>query len=61
MDQGHDDTVPGASSSIYTTVAFSQYNDQQEQLKKDLTKLFTDVQYKISNDLLISKVIDPGY
>ena len=38
---------------------FSQYNDQQEQLKKDLTKLFTDVQYKISNDLLIAKVIDP--
>jgi signal transduction histidine kinase len=37
----------------------SQYGEQREQLKKNLTKLFTDVQYKISNDLLITKVIDP--
>lgn len=39
---------------------YSQYNDQQEQLKKNLTKLFTDVQQKITDSLLITHVIDPG-
>ncbi len=37
----------------------SQYNEQQEQLKKNLTKLFTDVQHKIADSLLITQVIDP--
>jgi len=34
----------------------SQYNDQQEQLKKNLTKLFTDVQDKISDSLLLKEI-----
>ena len=38
---------------------YSQYNDQQEQLKKNLTKLFTDVQQKITDSLLLTHVIDP--
>ena len=38
---------------------FSQYNDQQEQLKKNLTKLFTDVQQRITDSLLLTHVIDP--
>jgi signal transduction histidine kinase len=38
---------------------YSQYNDQQEQLKKNLVKLFTDVQQKINDSLLINHVIDP--
>jgi len=37
----------------------NQYNDQQEQLKKNLTKVFTDVQQKISDSLLLTNVIDP--
>src|ERR1700743_1122195 len=40
---------------------YSQYNDQQEQLKKNLTKLFTDVQQKITDSLLITHVIDPAF
>ncbi len=39
---------------------YSQYNDQQEQLKKNLTKLFTDVQQKITDSLLLTHVIDPA-
>ena len=39
----------------------SQYNDQQAQLKKNLTKLFTDVQQKITDSLLLSHVIDPAF
>ncbi len=39
---------------------YSQYNDQQEQLKKNLTKIFTDVQQKITDSLLITHVIDPA-
>ena len=38
---------------------YSQYNDQQAQLKKDLTKLFNDVQYRISDSLQLSSIIDP--
>jgi signal transduction histidine kinase len=38
----------------------SQYNDQQAQLKQNLTKLFTDVQQKI-NDSLLLNVIDPTF
>ena len=38
---------------------YSQYNEQQEQLKKNITKVFVDVQHKISDSLLISNVIDP--
>ncbi len=38
---------------------YSQYNDQQQQLKKNLTKVFVDVQQKISDSLLITNVIDP--
>jgi signal transduction histidine kinase len=34
----------------------SQYNEQQEQLKKNLTKLFTDVQHKVSDSLLLSHI-----
>jgi signal transduction histidine kinase len=37
----------------------NQYNDQQEQLKKSLTKIFTDVQWKISDSLLYTNVYDP--
>src|ERR1700744_2591879 len=33
----------------------SQYNDQQEQLKKNLTKIFTDVQSHIEDSLFLSK------
>jgi signal transduction histidine kinase len=36
----------------------SQYNDQQEQLKKNLTKIFTDVQSHIEDSLYLSKA-DP--
>ena len=39
----------------------SQYNDQQEQLKKNLTKLFTEVQQKITDSLLLTNVIDPAH
>jgi signal transduction histidine kinase len=38
---------------------YSQYNDQQEQLKKNLTKIFTDVQHHITDSLLLTNVIDP--
>lgn len=37
----------------------SQYNDQQEQLKQNLAKLFTEVQQKINDSLLLNHVIDP--
>jgi signal transduction histidine kinase len=36
----------------------SQYNEQQEQLKKNLTKLFTDVQQKVTDSIMLSEVID---
>jgi signal transduction histidine kinase len=36
-----------------------QYHEQQEQLKKNLTKVFTDVQHRISDSLLLTHVIDP--
>jgi len=36
----------------------SQFDDQQEQLKKNLTKLFTDVQQKINDSLYLSNVVD---
>jgi K+-sensing histidine kinase KdpD len=39
----------------------SQYNEQQEQLKKNLTKLFTDVQHKISDSLLLTNVLNAQY
>ena len=38
---------------------YNQYNDQQEQLKKNLTKVFTDVQQRVSDSLLLTNVIDP--
>lgn len=38
---------------------YNQYNDQREQLKKNLTKVFTDVQQKISDSLVLHNVIDP--
>ena len=37
----------------------SQYIEQQEQLKKNLTKVFTDVQQRISDSLVITNVMDP--
>ena len=37
----------------------SQYNSQREELRKNLTKLFTDVQHKVSDSLLLTQVIDP--
>ena len=39
----------------------SQYNDQQEQLKKNLTKLFVDVQQRITDSIMLSQVIDTSY
>ena len=36
----------------------SQYADQQEQLKKNLTRLFIDVQQKISDSLKVPYVVD---
>ncbi len=38
---------------------YSQYAEQQEQLKKNLTKVFTDVQQKISDSLYLANVVDP--
>ncbi len=38
---------------------YSQYNTQKDELKKNLTKIFTDVQHQISDSLLLSQVIDP--
>ncbi len=40
---------------------YSQYTEQQEQLKKNLTKVFTDVQQRISDSLLITDVMEPAY
>ena len=37
----------------------SQYNNQREELKQNLTKLFTDVQHRVSDSLLLTQVIDP--
>lgn len=37
----------------------SQYEDERDELKKSLTKIFTDVQHKVSDSLLITQVIDP--
>ena len=39
---------------------YNQYSDQQEQLKKNITKVFVDVQQKIADSLLLSNVIDPA-
>jgi signal transduction histidine kinase len=38
---------------------YSQYAEQQEQLKKNLTKVFTDVQQKISDSLYLANVVGP--
>ncbi len=38
----------------------SQYASQQLQLKKNLTELFTDVQRKISDSLLLTSIVDPA-
>ena len=38
---------------------YSQYAEQQEQLKKNLTKVFTDVQQKISDSLYMANVVGP--
>jgi signal transduction histidine kinase len=37
---------------------YSQYNDQQAQLKTNLTKLYTDVQHKITDSLLLTHAIE---
>ncbi len=37
----------------------SQYDTQRDELKKNLTKLFTDIQHKVSDSLIIEHVIDP--
>jgi len=39
----------------------SQYNDQQAQLKTNLTKLFTEVQQHITDSLLMEHAVDPGF
>jgi signal transduction histidine kinase len=39
---------------------YSQYSEQQAQLKKGLTELFSDVQHKISDSLLLTH-IDPSF
>lgn len=36
----------------------SQYNAEQEQLKKNLTELFVDVQQRITDSIMLSQVID---
>ena len=36
----------------------SQYNDEQAQLKKNLSKLFADVQQNISDSLLYNQLVD---
>ena len=47
---------------LFTTQwLMSQYNEQHAQLKENLTKLFTDVQHKITDSLLLTQVIDPAY
>lgn len=38
----------------------SQYNEQQARLKSDLTRLFTNVQQKITDSILLTNVIDPA-
>jgi signal transduction histidine kinase len=38
---------------------YSQYSEQQAELKKDLSKLFNDVQHKITDSLLLNN-IDPS-
>ena len=38
---------------------FSQYHSNEEELKKNLTKIFTDVQNQVSDSLLLTQVIDP--
>ena len=38
---------------------YSQYDNQKEALKKNLTKLFTDVQHQVSDSLLLTNIIDP--
>lgn len=38
----------------------SQYNDQQARLKVDLTRLFTNVQQRITDSILLTNVIDPS-
>lgn len=38
----------------------TQYTSEQEQLKQNLTKLFTDVQQRISDSLVLTNVIDPS-
>ena len=38
---------------------YNQYNDQQEQLKKNIAKVFVDVQQKITDSLKLTNVIDP--
>ena len=36
-----------------------QFNDQREQLKRNLVKLFTDVQLKVADSIDLTQVIDP--
>lgn len=36
----------------------SQYSNEQEQLKKNLTRIFTDVQQKITDSLVLTHVLD---
>ncbi len=38
---------------------YSQYAEQQEQLKKNLTKVFVDVQQKINDSLVLANIVDP--
>ncbi len=38
---------------------YTQYGSQREDLKKNLTKIFTDVQHQISDSILLTQVIDP--
>jgi signal transduction histidine kinase len=36
-----------------------QYSDQRQELKENLVKLFTDVQQKVADSLLLTHIIDP--
>ncbi len=38
----------------------SQYSSHEEELKKNLTKIFSDVQNQVSDSLLLTQVIDPA-
>src|SRR5471032_1334251 len=38
---------------------YGQYNNQKEALKTNLAKLFTDVQHRVSDSLLLNNIIDP--